>query len=107
MRASLLNRKLHRWGALLAALPLLVVICTGILLQLKKESDWIQPATMRGEGEVPTLDFDAALAADFGSSDDQDSAWSYTMAWEESQQEDDESDDETEAVDLLLSDPEM
>lgn len=39
MSASRWNRKLHRWGAILIALPLLVVIGSGVLLQLKQESD--------------------------------------------------------------------
>lgn len=42
------TRKLHRWGALLTAVPLLLVIVTGLLLQVKKEAAWIQPPTMRG-----------------------------------------------------------
>ena len=56
-------RRLHRWGAILIALPLLVVIGSGILLQLKKESDWIQPPTREGVGGPPTLAFEAILAA--------------------------------------------
>jgi uncharacterized iron-regulated membrane protein len=56
-------RRCHRWGALLVALPLLLVIGTGLLLQLKKEWTWVQPATTRGEGKVPTLAFDAILDA--------------------------------------------
>ncbi len=50
MKAAVLNRKLHRWGAILTALPLLIVIGSGILLQFKKESPWIQPATQTGTG---------------------------------------------------------
>jgi uncharacterized iron-regulated membrane protein len=57
------NRKLHRWGAILVALPVLVVIGSGIMLQLKKESDWIQPSSQRGSGGPPTLPFEAILAA--------------------------------------------
>jgi uncharacterized iron-regulated membrane protein len=56
-------RKCHRWGSLLVALPFLLVILTGVLLQLKKEWTWIQPPTTRGEGKVPTLAFDAILSA--------------------------------------------
>lgn len=50
-----LNRKLHRWGALAVALPFLLVICTGILLQLKKQIPWVQPHEMRGGEAVPVL----------------------------------------------------
>ena len=38
------TRKLHRWGALLTALPLLIVIVSGLLLQVKKQIPW-GPAT--------------------------------------------------------------
>jgi len=47
----------------LIALPLLVVVGSGILLQLKKESSWIQPPTQKGADGPPTLAFDAILAA--------------------------------------------
>lgn len=57
------SRKLHRWGAILIALPLLVVICTGLLLQLKKEWVWIQPAERRGVGTTPSITFDQILTA--------------------------------------------
>jgi uncharacterized iron-regulated membrane protein len=57
------TRKLHRWGAIAIALPLLVVIASGILLQLKKEWAWIQPPTLRAETPALTLSFDEILAA--------------------------------------------
>jgi len=57
------SRKLHRWGAILIALPVLVIICTGLILQLKKQSDWIQPPAMQGSGGEPSVSFDAILAA--------------------------------------------
>ena len=63
MKASILNRKLHRWGAILTAPVLLVVIATGLLLQLKKESAWIQPPTARGQGGPPAVAFHDILAA--------------------------------------------
>jgi uncharacterized iron-regulated membrane protein len=50
-----LNRKLHRWGAIAAALPFLVVVSTGILLQLKKQLPWVQPAEQRVKDVVPAL----------------------------------------------------
>lgn len=53
MSAARWNRKLHRWGASAVTLPLLLVIGTGILLQLGKEADWIQPTTMKGVGGPP------------------------------------------------------
>jgi uncharacterized iron-regulated membrane protein len=56
------NRKLHRWGAVGVALPFLLVLVTGILLQVKKQVPWVQPIEVRGEGKVPIVDFDSLLA---------------------------------------------
>jgi len=56
-------RKLHRWGAVLVALPFLLVIATGMLLQLKKEWSWVQPPTTRGQGKTPTITLDEMLHA--------------------------------------------
>jgi uncharacterized iron-regulated membrane protein len=55
------NRVLHRWGAMLIALPLLVVICTGLLLQVKKQFTWIQPPTKRGDLAGVSLSFEHIL----------------------------------------------
>jgi len=49
------NRKIHYWGALACALPIFIVLISGLLLQVKKESDWIQPPTSRGSDGAPTL----------------------------------------------------
>ena len=62
MKLSVLNRKAHRWGAILIALPLLMVIATGILLQLKKQVQWVQPTTQKGSGKTPTLGMAELLA---------------------------------------------
>jgi uncharacterized iron-regulated membrane protein len=61
MKTAKWNRKLHRWGALLLALPLIIIVVTGILLQFKKQSDWIQPATMKGSSQELTIGFDRIL----------------------------------------------
>ena len=45
---NLLTRKLHRWGAVIFAIPLIVVIASGLLLQLKKQAEWVQPHTQTG-----------------------------------------------------------
>ena len=55
------TRKLHRWGALLTAVPLLLVIVTGLLLQVKKEAAWIQPPTLRGSVKEPRVQWPAVL----------------------------------------------
>lgn len=57
------SRKLHRWGALLTCVPLLLVIISGILLQVKKQVTWIQPATVEGKGEIPEIEWSSILAA--------------------------------------------
>jgi len=51
------SRKLHRWGAIIASLPILVVIATGIILQLKKDWSWVQPPTAKGRGGDPSISF--------------------------------------------------
>jgi uncharacterized iron-regulated membrane protein len=43
-----LNRRLHRWGAIAVALPFLVMLASGLLLQLKKQLDFVQPPEQRG-----------------------------------------------------------
>lgn len=44
----ILNRRLHRWGAIAVALPFLIVIGSGLLLQLKKQFDFVQPPERKG-----------------------------------------------------------
>lgn len=51
----LLNRKLHRWGAVLTALPFLVVLISGLLLQLKKQLTWVQPPEQKIANATPAL----------------------------------------------------
>jgi len=58
-----LNRSLHRWGAILTALPVLVVVLSGIVLQLKKDWSWVQPPTARGSSTELAIAFDDILAA--------------------------------------------
>ncbi len=47
------NRKLHRWSAMVVAIPFLIVIVSGLLLQVKKEVAWVQPPNI--EVEVDSL----------------------------------------------------
>ncbi len=63
MNPRVWNRKLHRWGAVLTAVPFFIVLITGILLQVKKQVPWIQPVEERGVGVVPEVSMDALLAA--------------------------------------------
>jgi len=57
------TRKWHRWGAILTAVPFLLIIVSGILLQLKKEWSWVQPPTAKGKGDTPTVSLDAIFEA--------------------------------------------
>jgi hypothetical protein len=45
------------------AAPFLLVIITGILLQLKKEWSWVQPPSQRGRGKSPAVSLDAIFQA--------------------------------------------
>jgi uncharacterized iron-regulated membrane protein len=63
MTAAKWNRKLHRWGALVSALPVLVVVLSGLLLQLKKDWTWVQPSTQVGSAQAPSLPFASILEA--------------------------------------------
>lgn len=60
--ASIWNRKIHRWVAMVIALPMLLVIVTGIFLQLRKPVNWIQPATIQGSQKYqPTIALEQVL----------------------------------------------
>ena len=63
MKPSLLNRRVHYWLSAVVALPLLVVVVTGLMLQVKKQVPWVQPTESRGAGKTPTATFDQFLAA--------------------------------------------
>lgn len=62
MRFNVLNRKVHYWGSIAIALPMLVMIASGLLLQFKKQWTWVQPQEHRGTGREPVLGFDEILA---------------------------------------------
>lgn len=63
MSFNVLNRKIHYWIGFGAALPMLVMIISGLLLQAKKQSTWVQPAEQRGTGTVPAIEMDGILSA--------------------------------------------
>ncbi len=63
MKLSKLNRATHRWGSIIILIPTAVILFSGMILQLKKESAWIQPATKRGDATGASLSFDRILAA--------------------------------------------
>jgi uncharacterized iron-regulated membrane protein len=61
MKFSVLNRKVHYWLAIVVALPAIVIICTGLLLQLKKQLPWVQPPEQRGSSKTPTITMERIL----------------------------------------------
>jgi hypothetical protein len=61
MKLSKLSRTFHRWGSILSLLPLMIIIVSGIILQLKKEVPLIQPPTQAGTGSQPSISFDRIL----------------------------------------------
>jgi hypothetical protein len=63
MAFNILNRRVHYWASFIVAIPLLVMIASGLLLQSKKYLSWVQPVEQRGTGTEPTLDFDGVLAS--------------------------------------------
>lgn len=61
MHFNVLNRKVHYWAGFVILLPVAVIIGSGVLLQMKKQWTWVQPAERRGTGTVPVLTFDGIL----------------------------------------------
>ncbi len=56
-------RKAHYWGGIICLLPVLIMIISGVLLLLKKEIDWVQPATVKTVNRTPNLTFEQILSA--------------------------------------------
>jgi uncharacterized iron-regulated membrane protein len=63
MKLSVLTRKSHAWAAIIIAIPLILVVATGLLLQVKKHVTWVQPTELRGRGGDPSLTMEQILAA--------------------------------------------
>ncbi|MCC7055755.1 MAG: PepSY domain-containing protein [Gemmatimonadaceae bacterium] len=63
MRPSVLTRRIHYWAGAVIALPIAVIITTGVLLQVKKQWSWVQPPEIRGTGTTPTLDLHGIVRA--------------------------------------------
>ena len=70
------TRKIHRWGALLVSIPFLIVIITGLLLQLKKEVEWIQPTTEEVAIDTLSIKFSDILSISQGVLEAQIKDWS-------------------------------
>lgn len=63
MTLNALTRKIHYWGTAFVALPVMVILGSGLLLQAKKHWGWVQPVEHRGTGAIPALDLEGILAA--------------------------------------------
>ena len=63
MTFNVLNRRIHYWLTAFVAVPLLVVLTTGLLLQTKKHWTWVQPEEHRGSGTTPGIDLGGILAS--------------------------------------------
>ena len=57
MKFNVVNRKVHYWAGAIIAVPALVLLASGVLLQTKKHWAWVQPVEHRGTGRAPALDF--------------------------------------------------
>lgn len=55
MKFNLLNRKVHYWFSIAIAIPVLIVIISGILLQVKKQFTWIQPTEQKGTSKTAVI----------------------------------------------------
>ncbi|WP_426358159.1 PepSY domain-containing protein [Pseudocolwellia sp. HL-MZ19] len=55
------NRSTHKWASIIVAIPVLIIIVTGILLLIKKEFSYLQPASQSGVSNVPSIPFDVIL----------------------------------------------
>lgn len=69
------SRKIHRWGSILIAIPFLIVLISGLFLQLKKDVAWIQPESQEGVSTVPSISFDKILASAKSIPEAQISSW--------------------------------
>lgn len=64
MNLNKLSRTVHNWISIFIALPLLLIIVSGLFLQLKKDFQWIQPSSVRGaNAETPTVSHEKLLIA--------------------------------------------
>ncbi|MBQ4829416.1 PepSY domain-containing protein [Alteromonas sp. MMG017] len=55
------SRNLHLWLSLVIFIPVVIVIGSGLLLQVKKEFDWLQPPTQKATGSAPSISFEKVI----------------------------------------------
>lgn len=56
-----LARKTHYWCSAIIVIPFLIILFSGMLLQVKKQLSWVQPPTMEGRGDTPEIPFSRVL----------------------------------------------
>ena len=61
MKFNLLNRKIHYWLSIGIAIPVLIVIVSGILLQVKKQLSWVQPTEQKGKSKTAEISLPQVL----------------------------------------------
>lgn len=62
MEFNAINRKVHYWTTAFVAVPVLIILGSGLALQVKKYSAWVQPDEQCGTGGVPALDLEGILS---------------------------------------------
>ncbi|NNE97920.1 MAG: PepSY domain-containing protein [Pyrinomonadaceae bacterium] len=75
MKFNLLNRKVHYWASFAVAIPILVIIVSGLFLQTKKQFSWIQPGEIRGAGTTPKLSMQEILTISEGVAEAEITSW--------------------------------
>jgi uncharacterized iron-regulated membrane protein len=55
MKFIVFTRKAHWWIAFVVLLPLLLVVLSGLMLQVKKQWSWVQPAECVASSATPAL----------------------------------------------------
>lgn len=63
VKLSGIVRKLHYWVSLGIALPTLIIITSGLLLQTKKHWSWVQPVEQQGSSTVPKITWEALMGS--------------------------------------------
>jgi len=63
VKFNFLNRRIHYWASFIVAVPILIIIVSGLFLQTKKQFEWIQPGEVRGVSKTPELSMQQILDA--------------------------------------------
>jgi hypothetical protein len=61
VKFNILNRKIHYWLSIVAVVPILVIVVSGLFLQTKKYFEWIQPPELRGASKTPLISLPQVL----------------------------------------------